>query len=365
MKTEHKIFVALGLLVVLAIGLYVTKRDHSKEESEHTATAASADFPAISLPKDDSDKITKLEITTPKKDDKDKLTVVLEKKGDTWEVTQPVQAKANQANVKSAVDGLKDLKIQEVIEKSASSYPEYELSDDKATHVVAYKGGEKAIDLYFGKSGSRGQMVRIAGKDGVYTAKGYSNYVYGREVKNWRETQIAKFEDENVIQADIVNKNGKLSFSKNGDKWSGSFTKRDKDGKLDDKPQKEWKNFDDSKVKSFLSAYKSLNANDFADGKADTGVEKAGVDNNEGGVVHFKLKDNAGDVTIKVGKTAKGSDRYAIKDGGDGTVYVLSSWSADWAVANKDKFEKPDDKKKDKDKDKKEPAPAHGGDEDD
>ena len=75
---------------------------------------------------------------------------------------------------------------------------QYELTDDKGVHVVAYKGDAKATDLYFGKSGSRGQMARIAGKDGVYIAQGYSAYLYTREVKNWRETSILKFEDANA-----------------------------------------------------------------------------------------------------------------------------------------------------------------------
>ena len=129
-------------------------------------------------------------------------------------------------------------------------------------HVVAYKGAEVAKDLYFGKTGSRGQMARMAGKDGVFTASGYSSYLYTREVKNWRETSILKFEDANAIQVDVTNKNGRFSFSKNGDKWSASITKREKDGKLG-KPEKEWKKFDDTKVKDLLRNFKGLTADDF------------------------------------------------------------------------------------------------------
>src|SRR6185295_14751780 len=90
-------------------------------------------------------------------------------------------------------------------------------------------------------------------------------------------------------------------------------------------------------------AYKALAADDFAEEKADTGLDKA---EDNGGVVHIKLKDNAGEITVKVGKTAKGTSRYAIKDGGDGTVYTVSSWSADWATAAQSKFEKGADDKK-------------------
>jgi hypothetical protein len=194
----------------------------------------------------------------------------------------------------------------------------------------------------------RGQMARVGGKDGVFIADKYSSYLYTREVKNWRELGILKFEDANAIQVDVTNKNGLFSFSKNGEKWSSSFTKHDKDGKLG-KAEKEWKAFDENKVKDLLRAYKGLAAEDFAEEKADTGLDKA---EETGGVIHIKLKDNAGEITVKVGNTAKGTSRYAIKDGGDGTVFTVSSWSADWATAAQSKFEKSADDKK--------PASPHG-----
>ena len=344
MKTDLKIYAALGVLLLASGGLYLAKQNNKAQATSHAASSASADFPSISVPKDDADKITKLEISSPSKDDKTKsITVVLEKKGDDWMVVKPVAAKGNTANVRSLLDNLKELKLKEVIDRGTSSYDNYEVSDAKAVHVVAWKGADKTTDLYFGKSGSRGQMARVGGKDGVFIAEKYSSYLYTREVKNWRELGILKFEDANAIQVEVTNKNGLFSFSKNGEKWASSYTKRDKDGSLNKKSEKEWKGFDEGKVKDLLRAYKGLSAEDFAEEKADTGLDKA---EENGGVVHIKLKDNAGEITVKVGKTAKGTSRYAIKDGGDGTVYTVSSWAADWATAASTKFEKGADDKK-------------------
>ena len=344
MKTDQKIYAAVAVLLLAVGGLYLTKQKTKEQATSHSATAASADLPSISVPKDDVEKITRLEISSPNKDDKTKsTTVVLEKKGDSWEVTKPVAAKANTSNVRSLLDNLKELKLKEVIDRGTGSYDNYEVEGAKAVHVQAFKGEGKTTDLYFGKSGSRGQMARVGGKDGVYIAEKYSSYLYTREVKNWRETGILMFEDQNAIQVDVTNKNGLFSFSKNGEKWSGSKTSRDKDGKLEKKADKEWKGFEEAKVKDLLRAFKGLSAEDFAEEKADTGLDKA---EDNGGVVHIKLKDNAGEITVKVGKTAKGTSRYAIKDGGDGTVYTVSSWSADWATAAQSKFEKGADDKK-------------------
>ena len=335
MKTEYRIYAALALLVVLGAALYFTTKSRKQDTAAHSAVAASADLPPLAVPKDDLEKITKIEIKNA-----DKSDVALEKKGDTWEVVKPAQAKANATNVKSLLDNLKELKVKEVIDRGAGTYGQYELTDEKALHVVAYKGADKAIDMYLGKSGSRGQMARIAGKEGVYVVGGYSSYLYTREVKNWRETSILKFEDANAIGVEVDNKNGKFSFSKNDDKWSGSYTPRDKGGKLTAAAGK-WEKFDEAKVKDLLRAYKGLNAEDFADPKADTGLDDAAKN---GGVIKIKLKDNGGEHIVKVGKVAKGSSRYAIKEGGDGTLFVISSWSADWAAAEKAKFEKSDAK---------------------
>ena len=179
MKTEQRIYVALVILALLGLGVYWTQSNKKKAASEHSAVAAQADLPTVGVPKDDVDKITKIEIKNA-----DKSNVTLEKKGDTWELVKPVSAKANASNIRSLLDNLKELKVKEAIDRGTGTYGQYELNDEKALHLVVYKGADKAADLYFGKSGSRGQMMRVAGKDGVFVAGGYSSYLYGREVKN-------------------------------------------------------------------------------------------------------------------------------------------------------------------------------------
>src|SRR5512132_2443988 len=156
MKTDQKIYAALAVLLLAVGGLYLAKQSSKQQATAHSATAASADLPSISVPKDDVEKITKLEITSPNKDDKTKTTAVLEKKGEEWEVTKPVAAKANASNVRSLLDNLKELKAKEVIDRGTASYDNYEVSDAKAVHVQGWKGADKTTDLYFGKSGSRG-----------------------------------------------------------------------------------------------------------------------------------------------------------------------------------------------------------------
>jgi Domain of unknown function (DUF4340) len=318
MTTEKKLYAAGGVLVVLLGGLWATQSSVKKDELAHSATGSQAKLPEIKLAADEIDKITKVEIKNAGKTD-----VVLEKDGDAWKVTKPVAAPANQSNVKSLLDNLKDLKVKDSIDPGTSQYATYELEDDKAVRVQAWKASDKAVDLLFGKSGSRGQMTRVGDKDGVYVTGGYSGYMYTRDVKDWRDRDLLKFEDGNVVSVTIDNTHGKFSFSKNDDKWSGSFKGKGID------------NFDAEKVKDMLRAYKGLSADDFGDDKspAETGLDKPES------TVTFTLKDGAGTVKLLVGKVSSGTSHYAKKDGSP-TVFTVASFSADWATAEESKFQK-------------------------
>jgi hypothetical protein len=304
-------------------------------EDQRLKGAAASTLPEFKLASEDVDKVTKLEIKNG-----EKPAVTLEKDGDKWRVKKPVDYPSNAANVKSLLDNLKELKAKDLIDKSPAVYGEYNVDDAKAVHVVAYKGNDKAVDLYFGKSGGRGQMVRKAGTDGVYAVSGYSSYLYAREIKAWRETSIVKFDDAAVTQVDIRNESGDFLFKKEGDAWTGKL----KGDKIE--------RFDENKVKDMLRAYKALNADDFADEKsdADTGLDKPASN------VTITLKE--GDpVKLALGKTSSGDSRYLRKEGTPQT-FIVSSWAAGWGVAKADKFQKPEEKKADDKADGKGGAPG-------
>jgi hypothetical protein len=325
MTTEKKIYIGLFVLLVLAGLLYLQSKKSRQDTMTHSAPATSASLPEVKLSSEDADKVSRLVIKNA-----DKPEVVLEKRDDKWLLVKPLEAPANKDNVKQAIDNLKEVKVKDVINDTPEApnvYKEYQLEAEKAMHVQAFKGQDKAFDAWFGKSGSRGQMARFGDKTAVWVVSGYSSYQFTREIKNWRHTEMLKFEDANVVSAAITNEEGAFSFSKNGDKWSGTFKKKDIE------------RFDPEKVKNMLLAFKNLNAEDFADDKSDedTGLDKPVA------TVQIQLKDNAGDYKLSFGKTSTGSSRHVLKDG-DKTKYIVGSWTSDWAVSKLDKFQKPDEK---------------------
>lgn len=314
MNRSTQIWAGVVVLAGLAGAVFYKAKEDQKIG---TAQTTNAEVPELKV-SDDVDKISV--------QNGDKPEVVLEKKGDTWEVVKPVQAKANQEAVKSIIGNLKDLKAKEVIVASADepAKKEFEFTGTKPVHVMAWKGGDKKLDATFGKSGARGQMAMVDGKPGIYAVSGYSSYLYTREVKGFRDTEIFKFDDANVNGLTIVNKNGNFSFTKEGDKWAGTFK------------GKPIERFDEDRVKDVLRSLKSLSADDFGDGKNPS---ELGLTEPESKVT-VQLKDGAGKYVLKVGKVSSGTNHWAMKDGSD-TIYSILGYQADWTLADVSKFQKP------------------------
>lgn len=304
--------------VVVLAGLSGLVYYKAKEDQKiGTAETTNADLPEIKAP-DDLDKITV--------QNGDKPEIVLEKSGEAWKVMKPVEAAANQEAVKSLVSNLKDLKAKEVIVSSAddAAKKEYEFGPEKAVHVTASKGGDKKVDLTFGKSGARGQLAMVEGKPGIYAVSGYSGYLYTREVKGFRDTEIFKFDDQNANGLTIENKNGTFSFTKEGDKWAGTHKGQP------------IARFDEDKVKDAVRTFKNLTAEDFGDGKDPN---ELGLTDKPEAKVTIQLKDGAGKYVLNVGNVLTGTNRWAMKEGSD-NIYSILSYQADWALAEPSKFQK-------------------------
>lgn len=327
--TDIKLYAALGVLAVLGGALYVTNKKEKEEAAQYSLSGRQAELPKIEISDDDASKINKITLNKPGQDGGAPVAVVLAKKGEEWRLEQPIDALANQANVKSLIDNLKTLKVVETIDPSKDAYAKYDVSDDKALHAVFSKENGVVLDAYFGQSGGRGQMTRLAGKEGVHATRGYSSYLYDREVKNWREMSLFSFEENDVTEATLDNENGSFVFAKTGDAWTGRF-KKPRGGALAPIPK-----FEGSKALDLIRPFKALTADDFADSSktaADLGLDKPIA------TLVFTLKDGA-KREAKLGGNSNGSSRW-IQVSGKEEFFSTSSWAADWATADEKKFQK-------------------------
>lgn len=326
--TKFSAYAECALAAKNAASVAECKAEARRADDEKRAAALAA-LPPIT----GSDDLDKISITNA-----DKGEVVLEKTGDQWMVTKPFGARANQEHVKELLKNTKELKAADVISDSADDAQkvQYGLDPAHAVHLVAWKGADKKMDEIFGKSGGSGEMMMLPDRPGVYAVMGYSNYLYGRDIKEWQNREILAFDEHFATNFTIKDKSGLLSFvnsdkfvSIDGTKWTGTC-----DGKQIDR-------LDEEKVKAALRAFK-VHADGFGDGKAvsETGLDApdATITINVHNAEHRDGRSSDGQYTLRIGKPATSSSRFAQKDG-DPSVYTIVNHVADVAVADPSKFQ--------------------------
>ncbi|MEN9581510.1 MAG: hypothetical protein RJA70_4519 [Pseudomonadota bacterium] len=345
MDSSKKLYVALAVLVALGGGVYLQQQDKKSEAAGHSLSAQRADLPKLKIDTEQGKAIDSIALARPAEEAKagpdgqnteakeaQKVVIKRTTAGETpdkdvWELAEPTKYAANASNVKSLLESLGKLEVQEQISAGTDAYAKWGVDESKGLHAVFKKGAETVVEMYFGQSGSRGQMARIVGHDGVYVVKGFQKYLYDRDTSAWRDKSVFKFEENDAVLVSIKNETGAFEFKRQETSWTGTLN-----GKAIDA-------FKPSKVDDLLRAYKTLNASEFGDNKALTdvglGTPKAALT--------IEFKGGANKLELLVGDTAEGSSRW-VKANNNDTLFTISSWSADWATADAGKFaEKPKD----------------------
>jgi hypothetical protein len=356
MKATHKTHMAVAILA-LGGGVYLARVAAKERHPAPSSTLPSTSpptvesLPVIALSRDDAERVTRIELTSPDDDDKSRLqTIAIEKIGPDWEMTAPLRTQASRSKVEALLQNLQTLRLWKLVDSSDRFYDQYDLTEAKAVHIVVRQGPRAVVDLFCGKSSTDGQLVRLAGRDGILSLvnwgpQGYQGFLFTRDLRSWRETSIFKFEEEDAIKIEIINRHGVMRFSQEAGRWIASRDRRHADGRLDP-PGRAWPSFDAQKVEELLRAYHALSADDFGD---PLDRVRSGVDDAEktGGIIRIALANAAAPLVLRVGKLSHGTtrwaiqdSRWAIKDGGDGTLFALAPWTAGWATADASKFER-------------------------
>lgn len=190
-------FVALSVLAVISL--------RSPERGERVGERARA------IAEIKPGTIGSLDVSQP--GDKDKVS--LTKKGDKWQVVAPYDKPADPTVAKAAVEALEKVRWGDLVTQQKTKHAEFEVSDDKAVHVVAKdSGGAVLADLYIGKASGSATMVRIAGKDDVWQALDLYASTYKREGKTWRDHSIYDLKADDAEKLVIVGGGTKVSLER-------------------------------------------------------------------------------------------------------------------------------------------------------
>jgi hypothetical protein len=247
-----------------------------------------------------------------------KAETVLKRSGESWSLTAPVSYPADASAVKTALEKLEGLSFEGIATDRPEKHPEYEVTEDQATHVVARKGSQVLVDLYVGKVSGGVTMTRLAGKNDVWRAVGALKYVFGKEPKNWRDHEVLTVKREEVEKVALETAAGTMVCTREAgesgkpDTWT--LTQAPAGVKID--------KLDDSVPAGIVSTMTSLRAYDFGDGvkPEDSGLAKPAA------TATVFLKGGA-QKKLLVG-SAKG-DQYYVKVPDRDQVFLISKYSVE------------------------------------
>ena len=290
---------AMVLLVLLGITAWAVK-------SRNREPSRSEEIPTIKL---DQTMISTLEITRP-----DDERVLLAKVGDEWQLLEPVEARADQNNVASALNRLAELKLSRIVATKPEHYARLQVDDESAVRVVVKAGEEVLSELMVGKYGNGMTMVRIDERSEVFGASGSLRYAFDRELKAWRDRNVVSLEPADVQTLRFESPNGTFLFERAGNDWTAV------------EGVKSAGDFDSKQVSGSLSTAARLIASDFA--AEDVSEARAGL-TEPSATVTMTLAEDSEPIVLEIGSNTDQGDELYLRRSGNPTIYVISQYLGD------------------------------------
>lgn len=166
---------------------------------------------AAQLPDLERDQIASLEITRPESDQ----AIRLERRDDTWFVTQPLEVPADQSAVSTALDKLDELEMAGTAASNPSFHERLEVDPEHGVRVVARNaGGDTLIDMWLGAYRAGNTMLRLEGEDRVLSVRGSIKFAFNKELRDWRDRSIVELEADDVREVAWTGPNGTFRFTR-------------------------------------------------------------------------------------------------------------------------------------------------------
>lgn len=207
---NRKVLASLGIIAALLLALAVVRYKRS------------ADVPEIKPFNEALD-----EILIQRGDE----AIRIRRDKDSWFVGEAPYA-ADRELLANMENRLKSLSLSDLISEEPR-YERYDLTDDKAVHVIAKSGARIARELYIGKKSStyRHTYVRLPNDRRVYLAAGPIFDDFNKSLQDLRDKQILSVSRGAIKSFEINYKGARLSFTRLVEKKEAIEQKTDPKGK--------------------------------------------------------------------------------------------------------------------------------------
>ena len=291
------IFAGLVLATVLLL----------RSPEKGTAPAGGAARPIAKLTADNFDTV---EVT------KGKDTTVIKKEGDAYTILKPMRYPADKDAAKLVFESLAKMEFGAIVSDQKSRQGELELGDDSLRAVVK-KGEQVLADLRIGKTSNQMTMVRLEGKNEVWSVSSLFKYQLDKDTNAWRDKTITGFEEKDAERLTVTSKSGaKLVLAKPAPQDGGAPA----DWHVVESSVKV-EPFDKSVATGVVSQLATFKANEFADGAKpeDTGLDSPEL------TVTVGLKSGK-QQTALVGKK-KGDEDWYVKLADKPQVFLVKKYN--------------------------------------
>jgi hypothetical protein len=323
---NKKLLIAGGVLVVL-VGLiaYMANQRSSRDAGE-TTTAGGASLPDLT-----GSDITSLTIQRP-----DAEAITLTRDGETWRVTAPIEADADDNVLRTAIEKLDELEMDSVVARNPSNHEQLEVDDAHGVRLTVRAGEEEVADLYLGATRGGGTLIRVAGQDVVVSARGSVRFAFDRELSAFRNKRILDVAPERVVGLRYQVGERALAFTRGDAEWA----------LVEDMEPIE--RFGAQRVQAVAATLARLRATEFA--AADVTEAAAGLETpaavvsltigpapaepeatEDGGVAPAQPVDETVTevVIVELGGDAPADGQVYVRLRGNPTIYTISRYSAD------------------------------------
>ena len=235
-----------------------------------------------------ADKIDQLTI---KPESGDRTTV--QKQSGSWQLTQPVTAKADEAEVSGITSGLSSLEVQRVVDEKPADLKEYGLAPPRIE--VSFKAGGQSRALQIGQKTPTGTdlYAKVPDNPRVFLISSYLDSTFNRSTFDLRDKSILRVERDKVDSLEITTPDHELKFAKNGPEW---------------------------KIASPTAARADFSAVEGLVGRLNTAQMKALTAQNATDLKEYGL--DKPDVVVKIGAGSAQASLAIGKSAGEGVVYA-------------------------------------------
>jgi hypothetical protein len=289
-------------------------------------TEGDGGLPILKMPETS---ITELQVTRP-----DEETTVIRKVDGQWNITAPIETKADNTAVSTAVRQLSETGVKTVVATKPEHYTRLEVDPSQAVHVAVTHGSGEVTKLSIGKYANGYTMARVNDSESVYGLDGEFLPSLDRPLDDWRDTKIIDTTPNSATQILYDTDRGRWRFVRDLE-VTDDIRWKQAEG------EEPIENFDARRVSGFVSTVANLRAIGFAEKGVD--ATEAGLDPPLG-LITLTATPGSGSLVIRpdaepakaegpeepqtfvleIGGPAKEEQRFYVRRRGDDTIYIIS-----------------------------------------